>query len=309
MARYHRRGHWRTSKNGTRHWVSGHTVQRSSWGSGWSWLSSPQPARSKSAPAVVHPPAVKWRRIPTEPNSRCPVCGDRVWFFRNEFGGCAYFDALGPPWPKHPCMDLPSDDPMTRQARREAIQAWEKAQRRARAKQARADRKVAKSQARAEQRAAKPTAKQERPRADRRSADNIAEPAAIPMPAETDDSDFPDWLLMLVGLIALIVSLPLSAQAEEWATGRMPMWVFHWLVTTPTLAMLVALVVYLVAVPRPRFTGSTVGHILIGVPMVLVVAVIGNLVTLGFGLPIAAVCILAAIPGARRSAKRLVCDS
>jgi hypothetical protein len=40
-----------------------------------------------------------------QPNATCPVCGERVWFFRSENGGCAYFDAVGKPWPKHPCMD------------------------------------------------------------------------------------------------------------------------------------------------------------------------------------------------------------
>ena len=33
------------------------------------------------------------------------MCGEDVWFFRNVNGGCAYFDAVGKPWPKHPCMD------------------------------------------------------------------------------------------------------------------------------------------------------------------------------------------------------------
>ncbi len=39
------------------------------------------------------------------PNARCPACGESVFFFRSENGGAVYFDSLGWPWPKHPCMD------------------------------------------------------------------------------------------------------------------------------------------------------------------------------------------------------------
>jgi hypothetical protein len=39
------------------------------------------------------------------PNSRCPVCGCKVYFYQSEFGGRVFFDELGPPWPKHPCTD------------------------------------------------------------------------------------------------------------------------------------------------------------------------------------------------------------
>jgi hypothetical protein len=39
------------------------------------------------------------------PNARCPVCRDRVFFYRSPFDGRVFFDELGPPWPKHPCTD------------------------------------------------------------------------------------------------------------------------------------------------------------------------------------------------------------
>lgn len=42
------------------------------------------------------------------PNATCPVCGATVYFYSNSSGGKVYFDALGPPWPKHPCMDSQS---------------------------------------------------------------------------------------------------------------------------------------------------------------------------------------------------------
>lgn len=39
------------------------------------------------------------------PNANCPICGERVFFIRPRNGGCGWFDAMGSPWPKHPCMD------------------------------------------------------------------------------------------------------------------------------------------------------------------------------------------------------------
>lgn len=41
----------------------------------------------------------------TNPNAHCPRCGALVFFYRSPEGGSVYFDDLGPPWPKHPCMD------------------------------------------------------------------------------------------------------------------------------------------------------------------------------------------------------------
>lgn len=41
----------------------------------------------------------------TIPNAKCRVCGDRVFFYRSPDGGSVYFDELGPPWPKHQCID------------------------------------------------------------------------------------------------------------------------------------------------------------------------------------------------------------
>ena len=42
------------------------------------------------------------------PNARCPVCGDVVFFYQSPDGGRVFFDELGPPWPKHPCTDRES---------------------------------------------------------------------------------------------------------------------------------------------------------------------------------------------------------
>jgi len=39
------------------------------------------------------------------PNATCPVCGERVYYYQNGYGSKVYFDDLGWPWPKHPCVD------------------------------------------------------------------------------------------------------------------------------------------------------------------------------------------------------------
>ena len=35
----------------------------------------------------------------------CPVCGDNVYFYRDENGCCELFSSLGPPWPVHACWE------------------------------------------------------------------------------------------------------------------------------------------------------------------------------------------------------------
>ena len=41
------------------------------------------------------------------PNALCPVCKQQVFYYENRFGSRVFFDALGKPWPKHPCTDIP----------------------------------------------------------------------------------------------------------------------------------------------------------------------------------------------------------
>ena len=41
----------------------------------------------------------------TVPNAQCPVCGELVFYYCNEYGSSVFFDELGPPWPKHPCTN------------------------------------------------------------------------------------------------------------------------------------------------------------------------------------------------------------
>lgn len=63
-----------------------------------------------SSAASVAPRPVSF----TNPNARCPICGASVFFYRSDSGGCVYFDDLGWPWPKHPCMDSATPSPRPR---------------------------------------------------------------------------------------------------------------------------------------------------------------------------------------------------
>jgi hypothetical protein len=40
-----------------------------------------------------------------DPNAKCPVCGQAVFFYSNIYGSRVYFNELGPPWEKHHCTD------------------------------------------------------------------------------------------------------------------------------------------------------------------------------------------------------------
>lgn len=45
------------------------------------------------------------RRALKGPTAQCPECHAPVYFIRGRYGGGAYFNNLGPPWPKHECTD------------------------------------------------------------------------------------------------------------------------------------------------------------------------------------------------------------
>lgn len=39
------------------------------------------------------------------PNAKCPECGQNVFYYENSYGSKVWFDDIGPPWPKHHCLD------------------------------------------------------------------------------------------------------------------------------------------------------------------------------------------------------------
>lgn len=107
MGTHHRSGHYRTSKNGNVHWVSGHSVTRDG-SSGSSYRVFERRATHGSVQRPQPPHRVTELGAFNRPNATCPVCGASVYFYSNSSGSKVYFDALGPPWPKHPCMDWQS---------------------------------------------------------------------------------------------------------------------------------------------------------------------------------------------------------
>lgn len=83
---------------------------------GWGGDTGGGGLRSGPASVVRHlkiPDGLEWSRTGApqlasfvNPNARCPVCGADVFFYQSPAGGRVFFDALGPPWPKHPCTDI-----------------------------------------------------------------------------------------------------------------------------------------------------------------------------------------------------------
>jgi hypothetical protein len=79
-------------------------------GGGWSCGGTASAAPIRSSPSIFCSSpdrAYIVRTWPTEDFTRetaCPVCGASVFFVRHN-GGSVWFDNLGWPWPKHPCMD------------------------------------------------------------------------------------------------------------------------------------------------------------------------------------------------------------
>ncbi|GAA1485105.1 hypothetical protein GCM10009625_19090 [Brachybacterium fresconis] len=110
-----------------------------------------------------------------------------------------------------------------------------------------------------------------------------------------------DWWVVLYGLFALLLSLPLS----EWIWSRfewIPGLLFLWAVTVPTLAMAGAIAWFLLRVPPPRWDlGSALATVVMA-PLLLVVGIIGNVLTLGLGIPCAAIFVVSEAKTARQQA-------
>lgn len=64
------------------------------------WCHTYRPQARASPLAIARLPSTE---SSIDANARCPVCAARVYFYISPNGGRVYFDALGPPWPKHPC--------------------------------------------------------------------------------------------------------------------------------------------------------------------------------------------------------------
>ena len=100
MTTFYRRAHSRRGKFGGITKVNGHHVTRdyfcrNPWG--LVGLDSTQTYLNLN-------PQSNWPLSRTIPNWTCPQCGKKVFFYQNDSGSKVYFDHLGPPWPKHPCL-------------------------------------------------------------------------------------------------------------------------------------------------------------------------------------------------------------
>lgn len=107
LGRYRRRAHYRRSPNGGRHFVRAHSVNRGGGHQHSTWR--PPGSLSPRSSTPTNAPTLVWvTPMPSEPNATCPVCGARVYFWQNQAGSRVWFDALGKPWPRHPCLSLPT---------------------------------------------------------------------------------------------------------------------------------------------------------------------------------------------------------
>lgn len=171
-----------------------------------------------------------------------------MWFFRNKRGGCAYFDAVGRPWPLHPCMDVWKTDRDVR-AVREAITAYERA-------------------------VVKGLVQSRDPRGGVRTVDE----------RRASTGNLPNWWIVLSGLLAALESLPIAIWALAASDGGSVL-LLLWMVVVPVIAMPIALGWFLVRVPRKQFDGSSWLGAVAFSPVLMTTGIICNLFTCGFGLP------------------------
>ena len=273
MATFRRRGHYRVGKGGKRHWVSAHSVTRNGRTAPSAHISSPQwhatpklrskprTARPRPQSSVIMTPPVRWKFPLDEPNSRCPKCRQPVWFFRNKRGGCAYFDAVGKPWPLHPCMEAWKTDEDAR-AVQQAISSYDRAMR---TSTAAFDQHARTGQA--------------------HELDAHAGPAVQGRAVPSDTSSI-HWLA-LSGLLATLESLPLAIWALSASEGGSVL-LLLWAIIVPLIVMPIALVLAIDNAPH-RFDGRSWALAVVTSPTLMIAGILANFFTVGFALPVLAV--------------------
>lgn len=272
------------------HWVSAHDVRRddfsrsAGFGYGGSYRTSSLEGlggRSSSG--------IQWHRVTSEPNAECPVCGADVWFIRSRNGGCAYFDALGKPWPLHPCMEhlrRAEDHRLVAEIRGGSSPAATEPSPAAHSLRSTPDRRPPRQSRNidAMRSAVKPPAV--KPARQKAAA---TAPSSVDKPIHDPEGDV-DTALMALGV--LLVSLPLSVMAID-ALDAVPVWLLVWFIVVPTIVVSLLLTCFLAvrADPGPlRMLGDRtrpLSSIALGVllsPVVLPVVIVANTVTLGLGL-------------------------
>ena len=206
------------------------------------------------------------------------MCGARVWFFRNKRGGCAYFDAIGIPWPKHPCMaGFRFDDLAAQQART----AYERAQRKA---EARAHKVALADERRDSRRAQRASRRAERDARVTSGGGEVSKaPVAVAPELHRVSPPTPrtvGWWTVMAMLLAWFASLPLSVAYFNEPNDSLA-WADHVIVTMPTVVSFPAMVWFLWKVPVAKpSVGRLVGTIA-QVPIFLTLGVLSFLFTLG----------------------------
>ena len=98
--------------------------------------------------------------------------------------------------------------------------------------------------------------------------------------ASGDDEEPLDWSLVLGGLMALLLSLPVT----HWLDTRfdsIPALLSFWAVHLPTLAMAIAIGWFLLRAPRPKLEGGEVLAAVVFAPLLLILGILGNVLTCG----------------------------
>lgn len=233
-----------------------------------------------------------WWNDPDKPNSHCPMCGAPVWFFRNRNGGCAYFDALGKPWPLHPCMEL-QQKTADRQTATEVIRIFEDSS----ASQGRsfAD---AKSRLSPYSRLTSSSRTVSRDAGRTSPMSSPARSSAARMTQKPVEDQVLSWWTALSGLIAACVVL-FAAGSMVVDAGFFSTILLMWLFVLPSALLGLSLAVFLVLVPRPRGGAKEVALQCGLVPVFVLVGVAASAVTLGIGPVAMAVRVIAEVPWAQ----------
>lgn len=288
MSTYRRRGHWRRGRNGSRHWVRGHAVSRDSWSGPNYW---DRGGRVADKFANSRAQRKQWWNDPDTPNSHCPMCGEPVWFFRNRNGGCAYFDALGKPWPLHPCMEL-QQRTADRQAAVEAVRLYEDLS-------ASMERPSAETHARPSALFGSTLSRAANSASGRASAAPItARPSDARVSQKPVEDQVLSWWTALSGLIAACLVL-LTAGSMVPDAGFFSTILLMWFLVLPSALLGIALTVFVVLVPRPRKDAHTVALQCVAVPVFVLLGVVFSVLTLGIGPAALAIRVIVEVPWAR----------
>ena len=108
-----------------------------------------------------------------------------------------------------------------------------------------------------------------------------------------------EWWVVLSGLWALLLSFPVSRWVDarfEWIPSLLSLWA----ISVPTLCMVLAIGWYLLRAPRPRTDAGDVLTSIVMAPILLFLGIVGNLLTCGLGVPVAALWVVSEANDARR---------